>query len=199
VQEQVMTNLGRELHDNIGQLLRVALMQVDQQKLVNPGSGTLLQSASETLTNTIEEVRRLSKSLNSDLLEVQGLVNTVQNEVNRLQQLGKYQVTFKSDKEPALNKDQKVIVFRIFQEMLNNIMKHSSARNIDITVTAIGNFKMVVGDDGKGFDLDQMMRSAKGSGLKNMIKRAELAKMTCTIDTAINKGTIFTLQQISSQ
>lgn len=195
VQEQVMANIGRELHDNIGQLLRVALMQVDQQKFVTTNSGPLLQATSETLTHTIEEVRRLSKSLNSDLLEVQGLANTIQNEVNRLQQIGKYNVSFASDSEPQLTKDQKVITFRIFQEILNNIMKHSGAKNINISITGENNFRMVVKDDGKGFDLDEMMRSAKGSGLKNMVKRAELAKMVCRIDTAINKGTIFTLEQ----
>ena len=197
VQEQVLANIGRELHDNIGQLLRVTLMQVDQQKITNPGTGTLMQAASETLTHTIEEVRRLSKSLNTDLLDVQGLANTMQQDVNRLQQLNKYNLTWECDGEPALKKDQKVIVFRIFQEITNNILKHSEAKNIDILLSGKYNFRLVVKEDGKGFDLDKMMRSATGSGLKNMIRRADLAKLKCHIDTAIDKGTTFTLEQIT--
>lgn len=194
VKEQVLVNVGRELHDNIGQLLRVTLMQVDQQKIVKPGGWSLLDAATDTLTHTIEEVRRLSKSLNSDLLEVQGLANTIQQEALRLQQANKFAVHCECDGEPALDNDQKVIVFRIFQEFSNNAIKHSAAKNMYIHLYGKEKFKMIIKDDGVGFDLEEMMRSARGSGLKNMIKRAELAKMKCRIDTAINKGTTFTLE-----
>lgn len=196
VQEQVLVNIGRELHDNIGQLLTLMNIQLEQQKVINPVTAATLRPISETLSTTVGEVRRISKSLNSDLLEINGLNSTIEHEVGRLQQVGKYTIQFKKDGEPQLTKDQKIIVFRIFQEILNNIMKHSQAKNISIAISGGQNFTLIVKDDGKGFDVGAMMNSSKGSGLKNMVKRSELAKMKCNIDAAPGQGATFTLAQV---
>ena len=77
-------------------------------------------------------------------------------------------------------------------------MKHAGATAIAIsmTVKAGRKFRMVVADNGKGFDYDEMVKSGKGSGLKNMVKRAELAKLECTISSTIGKGSTFTLETI---
>ena len=155
-----------------------------------------MQNIGNTLADTVEEVKRLGKSLNSDLFETQGLINTIEQEVMRLKQLNKYQVHWKYDAEPLLNKDQKVIVFRMLQETLNNILKHARGENISIALSGKNHFKMVIKDDGKGFDYNEMIRSPNGSGLKNMMKRAELAKLSCYFESAIGKGTTFTLEQI---
>jgi signal transduction histidine kinase len=195
VQEQVLVNVGMDLHDNIGQLLRVVQMQMDQRMITNPETLSMLKPMHDTLTKTIDEVRRVGRSLNSDLLDANGLINTIQFEVDRLQQLNKFKLHWVFEGEPKLNKDQKVIVFRIFQEIINNSLKHSGAANLYIDLSGDNNFKLVVKDDGKGFDLDEMMRSPKGSGLKNMVKRAELAKLICKISAAKDKGATFTLEQ----
>jgi len=194
-QEQVLVNVARELHDNIGQLLTVMHMQLEQQKVINPALGASLESMDNTLGHTMQEVRRLGRSLNSELMEGYGLINTMQQEVIRLQQLNKYKVTWHHDEEPALSKDQKVITFRIFQEVLNNILKHAKGKSIEITLQGKGRFKMLVTDDGKGFDLDEKMKAGGGSGLKNMLKRAEMAQLKCTINSAPDKGTTFILEQ----
>ena len=68
--------------------------------------------------------------------------------------------------------------------------------HIYISMYGENNFKMIVKDDGKGFDLDEIMNTAKGAGLKNILKRAELAKLACHIETSMGNGTIFTLEQI---
>jgi len=195
VQEQVLVNVGRELHDNIGQLLTVINMQIQQQQIMNPDALPLLQPMNDTLAQTIQEVRRVGRSLNSDLLDANGLINTLQHEVERLQQLGRFRVHWEFDAEPRLDKDQKVIAFRVFQEMINNILKHSGATNVYINLYGTDNFRLTVRDDGKGFDHDEMMRSSKGSGLKNMAKRAELGKLKCNISASINKGVTFTIEQ----
>ena len=196
VREQVLINIGRELHDNIGQLLTVMHLQMEQQRITNPSAAQTLGPVAETLTHTIQEVRRVGKSLNSDLLDNNGLINTIQNEVQRLQQIGKFQVQWEYDTEPELVKDQKVIAFRIFQEAVNNALKHANASNLNITLSGSNKFKLVVSDNGKGFDIDSMLRSPTGSGLKNMIKRAELAKLKCSIAAAPGKGASFTLETI---
>ncbi len=75
------------------------------------------------------------------------------------------------------------------------MLKHAEAKNICISVGGGSNFKMIVKDDGKGFDLEGTMTSAKGSGLKNITKRAELAQLKCNIETAPGKGVTFTIEQ----
>jgi signal transduction histidine kinase len=196
VQEQVLVNIGRELHDNIGQLLTVMHLQLEQYKFVTDNRAELMQSMGGTLADTMKEVRRLGKSLNSDLFESQGLINAIQQEVLRLRQLNNYEVEWEYDLEPKLNKDQKVIVFRIFQEILNNIMKHASARKVQVSLKGADSFSMTMQDNGKGFDYEGMLVSGGGSGLKNMVKRAELARLACNITSIIGKGTIFTLETI---
>lgn len=197
VQEQVMTAVARELHDNIGQRLTFMNMQLEQQKIVNPVMVAPLKPINDMMSQTIEEVRMLGRSLNSDLIEKNGLIYTIGKEIERLQHLDRYTVQWEHDEEPQLNKDQKVIVFRIFQEILNNMLKHAEAKSIYISVCGGSNFKMIVKDDGKGFDKDSILASAKGAGLKNITKRAELAQLKCNIETAPERGVIFTIEQIN--
>ena len=91
-----------------------------------------------------------------------------------------------------------MITFRILQEILNNILKHAGGSHIAISLTGGDNrFKMMVQDNGKGFDVAAMTASGSGSGLKNMLKRAELAKMTCAINSVRGKGTTFILESNS--
>src|SRR6185437_2164008 len=135
-----------------------------------------------------------------DLLEQNGLLHTINQEVNRLQQFNHLKIHWKNDDtEPVLNKDQRLMSFRIFQEILNNMLKHANAKNISIVLQGKEDFKMVVEDDGKGFDVSQTMQTGNGSGLRNIVKRASLANLDCQISAAIGKGSIFTLQQVASQ
>ncbi|HXS37633.1 MAG TPA: ATP-binding protein [Flavipsychrobacter sp.] len=200
VQEQVLTNISRELHDNIGQLLTVMRFQLEQKKLDAPEMEQILKPMDETLTDTMQQVRLLGRSLNSDLLEQNGLLHTINQEVNRLLQFNHLKIHWKNDDtEPVLNKDQRLMSFRIFQEILNNMLKHANAKNISIVLQGKEDFKMVVEDDGKGFDVSQTMQTGSGSGLRNIVKRAALANLDCQISAAIGKGSIFTLQQVASQ
>ena len=199
VQEQTMTEVGRELHDNVGSRLTVIKTHLQQLKIVNPAMSESLQPVAESVINTIDEVRMLGRCLNSDQIEKNGLVYTIGKEIDRLRQLNKYELQWDYDDEPQLNRDQKIIVFRMFQEMMNNAIKHAEATRLAVTLQGKNGFKMTVSDDGNGFDLKEMMASAKGAGLKNIQKRAELAGLKCAIEStpkiAGGKGTIFTLQQ----
>jgi signal transduction histidine kinase len=194
VQEQVLTNVARELHDNIGQLLTLMRIQIEQEKLDRSDLATVLAPVDSTLTDTIQQVRLLSRSLNTDILEQGGLLNSIDTEVSRLSSFKNVQVHWENDEvEPLLSKDQKIMAFRIFQEITNNILKHAKARNIHIGFTGKQPFALSIKDDGQGFDLQQTLTSGRSSGLKNMSKRAELAHLIFNIDTAPGRGSIFTL------
>jgi two-component system, NarL family, sensor kinase len=196
VQEHTLNNISRELHDNIGQLLTLMRIQIEQEKLDHPDKANILAPVDATLTDTIQQLRMLSHSLNSDVLEQNGLLQMIGQEIKRLHQFKAMTVDWQNDgKEPELTKDRRIMVFRIFQEILNNMMKHAAAKKINITMKGNGTFSLTVQDDGKGFDLQQTMRDGKGSGLKNMAKRAALANLHFHIDTAKGKGTTFVLAE----
>lgn len=197
VQEQVLTNVARELHDNIGQLLTLMRIQMENEKLDNPELAKTLEPVDATLTDAILQLRMLSRSLNSEMLEHGGLVNAVGQEVQRLQNFKNFQVHWHTDEtEPKFNKSQRIMVFRIFQEILNNMMKHAQASNIYVRMEAKNRFLLVMTDDGKGFDVPEK-ESGTGSGLINIMKRAKLANLVLEIDTAPGKGSTFTLSSES--
>ena len=198
VQEQVLVNVGRELHDNIGQLLTVMHIQVESGKLDRPEMRNLLQPIDDTLQNTILQLRLLAKSLNNDVLEHDGLLKAMEQEVKRLRLLGQYTVHWVNDgADPGLNKDQQLMVFRIYQEILNNMMKHAGAKNIYINMKAKDGFGLILKDDGRGFDAEAQLMGGGGSGLKNIMKRAALANLICRVESYEGKGSIFSLQDNS--
>src|SRR5690606_15194537 len=145
VQEQVLTDVSRELHDNIGQLLTFMRIQMEQEKYDRPEVARMLEPVDKTLVTTIDQVRSLSRSLNTDHLEQSGLLQAIDNEITRLKLIARYTLHWKNDDtEPQLNKDQKIMAFRIFQEVINNILKHAEAKNIYITLNGENTFMLEI-------------------------------------------------------
>ncbi|HEY9178050.1 MAG TPA: sensor histidine kinase [Flavipsychrobacter sp.] len=196
VQEQVLTNVARELHDNIGQLLTLIRLQLEQEKLDNEEIAQKLAPVDNTLSDTIDQVRLLSHSLNTDYLETQGLNYAIEKEANRLSQLRRLKVHWTTDGiEPSFDKGKRIMIFRMLQEVLNNALKHATAKNIHITMRGGNSFMLEIKDDGRGFDKEQVLASGKGSGLHNLQKRAKLAGVSLNITAATGKGSIFTFSE----
>lgn len=196
VQEQVLGNVARELHDNIGQLLTLIRLQLEQEKLDDEVLAVKLAPVDSTLTDTIEQVRLLSHNLNTEYLETHGLAYAIEKEVDRLSKLKKLKVHWVYDgNEPEIEKGRRIMIFRMIQEVLNNTLKHANAKNIHINMASTEGFKLSVSDDGRGFDLEQVKADGKGSGLHNMTKRAKLAGVNLEVKTAIGKGSIFTFSE----
>lgn len=197
VQEEVLTNVARELHDNIGQLLTLMRIQVEQEKLEDEQLAKKLAPIDNTITDTIDQVRLLSHSLNTDYLEHNTLDHAIKKEIDRLSRLKRLEVHWEFDgTPPGFEKGQRIIVFRMVQEVLNNALKHAKAKNISIVLKGEGGFLMRIIDDGKGFDKDVILRSGKGSGLLNLLKRAKLADINLDIESSVGEGSIFTFTRV---
>ncbi len=195
VQEQVLTNVARELHDNIGQLLTLIRLQLEQEKLDNAVLTEKLQPVDDTLNDTIDEVRALSHSLNTEYIETKGLAYAIDKEIKRVSKLKKLQVDWEYDSmNDDLDKGRKVILFRIFQELLNNALKHAAAKNISILLKVSEGFYLRIEDDGVGFDMTEIL-NGDGSGLQNIQKRASLAGTELDMKSTKGKGSIFTLTE----
>lgn len=196
VQEQVLSNVSRELHDNIGQLLTLIRIQLEQEKLDDDLLAEKLAPVDNTLTDTIEQVRLLSHNLSTEYLETHGLLYALEKEVDRLSGLKKLKVHWEYDGiEKDFEKGRRIMIFRMVQEVVNNAMKHAVAKNIYISLGNANGFNLQIRDDGRGFDKEKVLATGKGAGLQNLVKRAKLADLQLDITTAPGKGSIFTFRE----
>lgn len=198
ISEQVFTQVSRELHDNIGQLLTLMRLQIENKKMDDEQYGDFLQPVEDTLISASEQVRQLSRSLNTDVISQRGLAKSLEAEVQRLQLLKRPAVAWQYDNmHVPLDKNQQLIAFRIFQEMTNNSLKHSRAKNLSITLTCADGFYLEVRDDGKGFSMQEVLLSGNVSGLNNMKKRAALAGFELFINSMPGEGCSYVLKGLS--
>lgn len=198
VKEQVMGQFAHELHDNIGQLLTAMHIQIENQKLDHPELAEGFQPVEFYLGDVTRQLKLLSRTLNNDYVGQIGLFQALQTEADRINALRRFLVHFPETKgKTNLDKNSELMVFRIFQEITQNALRHSSARNLYVTIdTGNEGFEMTVKDDGKGFDLKKIMASTKPSGLMNITKRARLAGLSCEIVSAPGEGCLFSLKKI---
>ncbi|WP_228851916.1 sensor histidine kinase [Aegicerativicinus sediminis] len=189
VQEETLRFIGRELHDNVGQILAYANMQIQMlAKNTQDQFREKVSNTSETIKKGIEEVRSLSKSLNSDVILEKGLIATVANETERLRRFKFEEVvfTYNAEKDGLIQKSHQLVLFRIIQEFLSNSLKYSEAQKVEVHFDFCPNdLKIVLKDDGRGFDMETV---EPGSGLINMKKRAELINTRFTIESAMGAG-----------
>lgn len=125
------------------------------------------------------------------------LVKAIGAETERLKNNGTTAITFKvkGKHKKTFGNNEKIVVYRIFQETLNNIFKHAKATAIDIVLNSDPSFELTIRDNGKGFNTDLANENASGLGLQNIIKRAEIINFKVVIDSIPGKGTTITLSE----
>lgn len=195
VSEYIMAQFAQELHDNIGQLLTAMHIQVQNQKIDHPELAEGLKPIEIYLGETTQQLRLLSRTLNNDYIGRAGLIPSLKLETERLRGLRRFHVHWED--EPGLiqlSKDQELMLFRIFQEISQNALRHAKAANFYVSVkSSASRFEMRVRDDGKGFSEQEVLQGNKASGLRNIRKRAAMAGFSCHIESAPGKGTLFIL------
>ena len=193
-QEQTLKNIGWELHDNVGQLLSVANMQLNVISTEVPeDTKKRFEETRDVINTSLKEVRALSKSLNSDVIQNIGLEKSIKNEIERFNKLkfldAKLKVEGTHDYE--INPKDEIIIFRILQEFMSNSIKHSKAKNLNVSLNyGIDKLNIEIADDGVGFNVDN---AKKGSGLINMENRAKLINADFSIKSSENQGVSLTL------
>ncbi|MFA7272390.1 MAG: ATP-binding protein [Crocinitomicaceae bacterium] len=189
VSENLMAQFANELHDNVGQLLTAMHIEIENQKFDLPDNGSNFNSLESYLAEITHQLRLLGKSLNTDFIGDSGLLAAIQIEIERLNSLRRFaiQLTVQGEKS-NLEKDQELIVFRIFQEITQNALKHAKAKNLFVHLN-LTDFSLEVKDDGAGFDYERIVTHKKASGLRNIVKRAKLANLDCLITSNVGQGT----------
>lgn len=188
-QEQTLKNIGWELHDNVGQLLLFASMQLSILKMqVEDDVKEKFKDTSDALKESLSEVRALSKTLNNEVVLNTGFEKSIIHELNRLKKMkfDSAELHIIGEKVLFSNRKHEIILFRILQEFLSNSVKYSEAKNIYITLDYQANQLIITAkDDGKGFDINDV---EKGSGLINMNSRAKLINAISSLTSQPNQG-----------
>jgi signal transduction histidine kinase len=194
-QEQVLNNISQDLHDDAGQQLTAINFQLENLKLDSPELQAVLAPISESVGGLAKSIRSISHSLNNQLLTRQDLFKAIAVEAERLRKNIDFNITVSIDEENKINfnPNEKIVIYRIFQEIVNNILKHARARKILITLDTKNGFVMTISDDGRGFDYEGTMKNKATIGLHNMIGRAAIINYNLTIDSAPDQGTTITL------
>ncbi|WP_323787673.1 sensor histidine kinase [Psychroserpens sp.] len=194
IQEQTLKHISWELHDNVGQLLAYASMQLNM--LTSKAPDDLKSKVSETsdiVKESLKEVRSLSKSLNNEVILNMGFEETISNELNRIKRMkfSTAELIIKGTQKAIENKKHEIVLFRILQEFFSNSVKYSEAEALSVTLDyRDAQLEITVIDDGKGFDIPS---AEKGSGLINMKSRAKLINATFDLVSQPNNGVSLTI------
>lgn len=188
-QETERAEIGRELHDNVNQILGAARLYLSVVKNSSASQRTkLITKASNYILDAIEEIRKLSKNLVSPLQREQTLDAAISNLANDLMMVHNFsiKVGVEGFEGVKLHDKFKLNIFRIVQEQLNNIIKHANSNNICIVLSSTDKgVRIEIADDGQGFDTSLQR---KGIGLSNIQSRTELYKGTMEVISSPGEG-----------
>ncbi len=189
IQEQIFKNIAWELHDNIGQLLSVVNIQLNMLLDKTPEEHhEQIKETKNLVSETVQEVRNLSKVLNNDVVLKNGLLNSLHLEIVRFNKLNflEAQCQVTGDIVPIKSSNE-IIIFRIVQEFLSNIIKHAKAKKLIVLLNYKDNsLEITAKDDGVGFDISKITQN---SGMETMKSRAGLLKADFSIISKPGKGT----------
>ncbi len=194
-QEVERQRLSRELHDGLGQLLIGLKLKYESclnKSEIKPSNYTNLGLLFD---QTIEETRRISNNLMPAALSEFGLSTAVRNICNDISEVTNINITFNTNgSSKNIEAETKIYLFRIIQEALTNILKHSMAKSANISINyEKENIFVEINDDGVGFE-NNNIKSRKSNGLNNINDRIALLEGNCKINTQKGKGTKITIE-----
>jgi PAS domain S-box-containing protein len=193
-QEKERQEIGKELHDNINQHLTTTRLYLEVAGEKAQGEVLeMIRLAHKNLADIVNEIRRLSQSLVPPTLGDLGLAESIHELCDALKRTHSYQVDFQRRyfNEKELPGNLKLMIFRIIQEQVNNIIRHAQAKTIRIKLQADAeNIIFSIADDGRGFD-PQLYK--KGMGFSNISNRVSLFEGIVDIEAAPGKGCTVTV------
>ncbi len=153
MQEYTLQTISQEIHDNVGQVLSLAKMNLSILSLKDKSNEKLLD-IKELVGKAIIDLRSLTTGYYGQSLLEAGLVNAIRREISQLEKTELFSVHFTAEiTEIELEKNKTIFLYRMIQEIFNNILKHSEAKNINIAIFPVkDDIHIKIADDGKGFD-----------------------------------------------
>jgi signal transduction histidine kinase len=192
-QEEERKRISRDLHDDVGtklSALKLFLSSLHEKAIYtdNKEIKSLAESSEQFITEAMQDVRQLLLNLSPAVLEEFGYTTAVEglvNKINETKQIHFSLVVFGMNHR--LQKDYELALYRITQELINNVLKHAEAKHVSLQIgVRDGKVILLMEDDGKGFDV---AAHKDGYGLHNLDARTKLMHGTITIDSQPGKGT----------
>jgi len=188
-QEQERVRIGRELHDDINQRLAMLVVELEQLQEIAPDARCRIQELGQQAMEISNDVQALSHDLHSSKLEYLGVAAGIRSWCMEFAERQKMEIHFKSDVRSLLPLEVGIPLFRVLQEALHNVIKHSGAKWVEVQLREdSGEIHLMVRDSGKGFNVESAMKR-KGLGLTSMHERVRLAGGTITIESKTRVGT----------
>lgn len=200
MQEHTFLTISQEIHDNVGQLLSLVRLNVSTlASSQEEASAQKIQSSKDLLDEAIEELRTLSRRLNSKFTSQQSLASLIGGQLGFIQKTGVLDTEFNLvGEERWIDPEKKLIVFRIAQEAIQNVLRHAGATLLTIQITHLSEKMTVsIADNGKGYAspaLPLEKGTAKGTGTQNMHFRAKLVGASLSIQGLPEAGTLVVLE-----
>jgi signal transduction histidine kinase len=198
IQEQTLKTISQEIHDNIGQVLSLTKLNLNtidinkQEELQEK-----IKDSKDLVSKAIHDLRDLSKSLNTDNIAAMGLQRAIEYELEMIRKAGFETVLEITGETIRMEPQKELILFRIVQETLNNIIKHAEAKKITVTMNYTPDtMEMKIKDNGRGVDLSPLNAGTDGGfglGIRNMHNRAKLIGADFNMSSSIGNGTIVSL------
>lgn len=199
IQEQTLGHISRELHDNISPLISIIQLNLGTPRLkkitdIQPDLNELRANANQLMT----ELKSLSVTLNTDYIMHRGLMDALWEDLDRIERTKQLKtVRTITGEKYRLSPEHEILLFRICQEILNNIVKHAKATIIIVQIDYTPDqYKICITDNGIGFDpnnAEEENTSKKSTGLLNIQSRAKLINAEISIHSVPEKGTSTTI------
>jgi signal transduction histidine kinase len=202
-QEQERKRIAEDLHDEVGAQLSVLKLNLGGlQPLLKTGNGEVerLKETKDFTDTIIQQLRFISQSLHPQALENLGLSHALDSFCNLMNKNKQVQITFKTNdngQAQAIDKDKALNIYRVVQELINNILKHAQATTVTITYQHTPNqLILTVADDGNGALVNSLQQSRKKTGslgLKNIESRLNIINGNINFTPGTPKGTLATI------
>ena len=192
MQEHTFEEISMEIHDNISQILLVSKLNLTMIEEAAPEVNEKIQYAVELLSRAMKDLRHLSRRLDSDIIRQEGLYKAVGEYIDQLRKSVTKEIIFKTQGMPDhLTLEKELILFRILQEAINNILKHAEASRITVDLNfSDEQLQLEISDNGRGFNLAEVSgRRETGAGLKNIQKRIRMISGQFSMESEPGKGT----------
>lgn len=194
IREETLTQISRDLHDNLGQIASLIKINLNLvSKDLKEVDHLKIEDSIDLLKRMIADIKSLSTSLNSENLKNFGLLEALNDDVQRINKTGHLNILVHSNGTmPALAPEIEIFIYRMSQEIINNALKHAGAKNLSIDFKEDENkLDLLFKDDGKGFNTKDVIENnlGKGNGLTNLFKRCKIIGANLSINSTLGGGT----------
>ena len=194
IKEQTLNYVGQELHDDLGQKLSVARLMTSKMAFsTDIERQKIAKETNLLLGECIQDIRNLSKVFITKQVKHFGFLESLEREIFRIQRLQLIEVDYKiNNHDLEINSEHALILFRMIQECINNVIKHSKSKWIQLLVDDQEKWiHIVVSDKGIGFIAN---KNNNGSGLKSMKSRAKIINAEISMISTANEGTVVSIK-----